>query len=174
MRQSEPTGRYATISFVGERNISGRKRIGNPLATTFDADNDTPALNALKALRGAPTSMGRGEIPVELQPAAACPIFCVQTIQKFEIITAPLIIILESWCCFRKEAAVLEYKSGTENIIRIPEKRTYTVKEIADILGIGKTAAYKLVHTGVFKTVQIGTTIRVSRQSFDEWLDKQT
>jgi len=26
--------------------------------------NDTPALNALKALRGAPISMGRGEIPV--------------------------------------------------------------------------------------------------------------
>ena len=32
--------------------------------------NDTPALNALKALRGAPISMGRGEIPVELWPAA--------------------------------------------------------------------------------------------------------
>ena len=30
----------------------------------------TPALNALKALRGAPISMGRGEIPVELRPAA--------------------------------------------------------------------------------------------------------
>ena len=26
--------------------------------------NDTPALNVLKALRGAPISMGRGEIPV--------------------------------------------------------------------------------------------------------------
>ena len=26
--------------------------------------NDTPALNALKALRGAPISMGRGETPV--------------------------------------------------------------------------------------------------------------
>ena len=32
--------------------------------------NDTPALNPLKALRGAPISMGRGEIPVELRPAA--------------------------------------------------------------------------------------------------------
>ena len=30
--------------------------------------NDTPALNALKALRGAPISMGRGETPVELRP----------------------------------------------------------------------------------------------------------
>ena len=34
------------------------------------ANNETPALNALKALRGAPISMGRGEIPVELRPAA--------------------------------------------------------------------------------------------------------
>ena len=31
---------------------------------------DTPALNAHTALRGAPTSMGRGEIPVELMPSA--------------------------------------------------------------------------------------------------------
>ena len=30
----------------------------------------TPALNAHTALRGAPTSMGRGEIPVELMPSA--------------------------------------------------------------------------------------------------------
>ena len=67
----------------------------------------------------------------------------------------------------------MDYGSSTTYMANTQEKRTYTVKEIADILGIGKTAAYKLVHTGVFKTVQIGTTIRVSRQSFDEWLDKQ-
>ena len=36
--------------------------------------NDTPALNALKALRGAPISMGRGEIPVRL--AATSRLFC--------------------------------------------------------------------------------------------------
>jgi hypothetical protein len=33
---------------------------------TCRQDNDTPALNALKALRGAPISMGRGETPEEL------------------------------------------------------------------------------------------------------------
>jgi len=44
------------------------------IAKTFLPDNDTPALNALKALRGAPTSMGRGETPVERQPTAIC--FC--------------------------------------------------------------------------------------------------
>ena len=29
-------------------------------------------------------------------------------------------------------------------------KRTYTVEEIAKILGIGRTAAYSLVHSGVW------------------------
>ena len=41
------------------------------MRASYDAfGNETPALNALKALRGAPISMGRGEIPVELRPAA--------------------------------------------------------------------------------------------------------
>ena len=52
-------------------------------------------------------------------------------------------------------------------------KRTYTVEEIAKILGIGRTAAYGLVHSGVFKMVRIGSSIRVSKVSFDDWLDKQ-
>ena len=33
--------------------------------------NDTPALNTLKVLRGAPISMGRGETPVRLQLTTA-------------------------------------------------------------------------------------------------------
>lgn len=36
------------------------------MVKTSAAYNDTPELNALKALFGAPISMGRGEIPVEL------------------------------------------------------------------------------------------------------------
>ena len=40
---------------------------GSLRAMTCRQDNDTPALNALKALRGAPISMGRGETPVELR-----------------------------------------------------------------------------------------------------------
>ena len=51
-------------------------------------------------------------------------------------------------------------------------KRTYTVEEIAKILGIGRTAAYSLVHSGAFKAVRIGSSIRVSKVSFDDWLDK--
>lgn len=53
-------------------------------------------------------------------------------------------------------------------------KWTYTVEEIAKILGIGRIAAYNLVHSGVFKMVRIGSSVRVSKVSFDDWLDKQT
>ena len=41
-------------------------------------------------------------------------------------------------------------------------KRTYTVEEIAKILGIGRTAAYSLVHSGVFKAVRIDCTLKTS------------
>lgn len=47
-----------------------RNRCGSLWARMHRQDNETPALNALKALRGAPISMGRGENPVELRPAA--------------------------------------------------------------------------------------------------------
>lgn len=54
------------------------------------------------------------------------------------------------------------------------EKRTYTVPEIQDILGIGKNSAYSLVKSGAFRTVRIGGSIRVSKKSFDKWLDKKS
>ena len=51
------------------------------------------------------------------------------------------------------------------------EPRTYTVEEIATILGIGRTSAYRIVKEGHFKILRVGSSIRVSRKSFDEWLD---
>lgn len=53
----------------------------------------------------------------------------------------------------------------------LPEARTYTVEDVAAILNIGRTSAYTLVKEGHFKTVRIGTAIRISKKSFDEWLD---
>lgn len=52
-------------------------------------------------------------------------------------------------------------------------KRAYKIDEIADILQIGKTSAYKLIKKDCFRTVRIGNSIRISKQSFDEWLDNQ-
>lgn len=52
-----------------------------------------------------------------------------------------------------------------------PERRTYMVDDIAQILGIERTSAYILVKEGHFKIVRIGNAIRISKRSFDEWLD---
>ena len=49
----------------------------------------------------------------------------------------------------------------------------YTVDEIQDILGISRTSAYNLVKKKVFHSVRIGGSIRISKKSFDEWLDHQ-
>jgi len=53
------------------------------------------------------------------------------------------------------------------------EKRTYTVEEIQGILGISKSSAYALVKEGQFKCINVGRHIRISKKSFDEWLDSQ-
>ena len=55
----------------------------------------------------------------------------------------------------------------------VPEQRTYKVEEIAAMLNIGRTSAYNLVKEGHFKIVRIGNAIRISKKSFDEWLDAQ-
>ncbi len=54
------------------------------------------------------------------------------------------------------------------------DKRTYTVTEIQDILGIGRTAAYAIVKKGYFSTVRVGGSIRISKRSFDAWLDESS
>jgi excisionase family DNA binding protein len=51
------------------------------------------------------------------------------------------------------------------------DKRTYSVPEIAKILKISKSKAYELCKTSDFKTVNIGKAVRVSKKSFDSWLD---
>ena len=55
----------------------------------------------------------------------------------------------------------------------VPEQRTYMVEDIAVMLNIGRTSAYNLVKEGHFKTVRVGNAIRISKKSFDEWLDAQ-
>lgn len=51
------------------------------------------------------------------------------------------------------------------------EKKTYSVQEIADILQISKTKAYGLCKNPEFRIIRLGRTIRVSKSSFDEWLN---
>ena len=51
-------------------------------------------------------------------------------------------------------------------------KKTYTVEEIAEQLNISKKAAYSLVKSGQFSDVRAGRAIRVSKVSFDKWLNE--
>lgn len=60
---------------------------------------------------------------------------------------------------------------GKQGKKQLPEPRTYTVEQIAAILNIGRATAYHLVKQENFKIVRIGNAIRISKKSFDEWLE---
>ena len=46
----------------------------------------------------------------------------------------------------------------------------YRVDEIAQLLAISNRAAYNLCNTTKdFKVIRLGTSLRVSKQSFDDW-----
>lgn len=72
-----------------------------------------------------------------------------------------------------KAVPAVSYDNRNLEVNTIPEKRTYTVDEVAKLLAISKTSAYALVQEGYFKTVRIGNAIRISKRSFDSWLDEQ-
>mgnify|MGYP005758860251 FL=1 len=51
------------------------------------------------------------------------------------------------------------------------EKRSYSVAEVAVLLNVSKRSVYNLCASGELKSVRIGTKLRISKKSFDEWLD---
>jgi len=53
------------------------------------------------------------------------------------------------------------------------EKRIYTVEEIKEILGVSRPTVYRLLEKKEFRWVRLdGGKYRISRRSFDDWLDK--
>lgn len=50
-------------------------------------------------------------------------------------------------------------------------KRTYSVDEVREILGISRRKAYELCNSDAFRVIRIGRALRVSKASFDHWLD---
>ena len=69
------------------------------------------------------------------------------------------------------EARIAELNRFNEQNPVSYDKRTYTVDEIQDILGISRPTAYTLVQQGVVHSVRVGGHIRISKKSFDDWLD---
>ncbi len=51
------------------------------------------------------------------------------------------------------------------------EKRVYSVAQIQEILGVSTPTAYSLIGRHLFRCVHIGAIIRISKRSFDKWLD---
>ena len=50
-------------------------------------------------------------------------------------------------------------------------KRSYSVKEVQEMLGIRRATVYEHIKRQLFQTVRIGHHIRISKNSFDTWLD---
>jgi len=60
---------------------------------------------------------------------------------------------------------------GSPTVSDDREKRTYSIEEIQQILDISRSTAYLLIKRRLFKSVKVGKQIRISKKSFDEWLD---
>lgn len=50
--------------------------------------------------------------------------------------------------------------------------RFLTVKDIGDILHIGKSKAYKLCALDGFPSIKIGSQYRIKESDFDRWIDR--
>lgn len=60
--------------------------------------------------------------------------------------------------------------TNTPNEKGTPQSRTYTVNDIAAILGICSASTYKLANSGFFKTIHISNMIYISKKSFEDRL----
>lgn len=67
--------------------------------------------------------------------------------------------------------AMETFEFPAEAAVPVPEMRCYTVEALTVILGIARGTVYKLLNQHEFRWFKIGTAIRISKQSFDEWLD---
>ena len=55
---------------------------------------------------------------------------------------------------------------------RKTEKRCYTVQELQEILGVSRPTIYNLLKKKEFRWIQLdGGKYRISKKSFDDWLD---
>lgn len=74
---------------------------------------------------------------------------------------------------FEEKINAINQETQTRQDMPIANKRTYTVDEIQDILGISQPTAYSLIKKNYFRSIRIGRRIRVSKVSFDAWLDSK-
>ena len=122
-----------------------------------------------------PTRMGIVEILTELSKAVCLLIIYSYSNKIYLLILFRCVIIVlldECILLLSQMKGVLIVISDTQNAQSpTKEKKTYTVEEIAEQLDISKKVAYSLVKSGQFSYVRAGKAIRVSKVSFDKWLN---
>ncbi len=69
--------------------------------------------------------------------------------------------------------AMETYEYPIEATVPLTEKRCYTVDDLQVILGISRGTVYKLLEQNEFRWFKIGSAYRISKKSFDEWLDNK-
>ncbi len=55
----------------------------------------------------------------------------------------------------------------------LPGKRCYSIEDIMAILEISRPTAYNLLAKKLFRSVKVGGKYRISKVSFNQWLDQQ-
>ena len=53
------------------------------------------------------------------------------------------------------------------------QKKSYSVEEVMQILGVVRQTVYKLIERGCFKAVKVDNGYRIVKKSFDKWLDNE-
>ncbi len=90
------------------------------------------------------------------------------TNNNVELTREDLKIVPESPTMELSKTPAVEPSDQTQAAKLVP--LVYRVDEIAQLLAISNRAAYNLCNTTKdFKVIRLGTSIRVSKQSFDDW-----
>ncbi len=67
----------------------------------------------------------------------------------------------------------LEERIESLNNTNARQKMTYSVKELTEILCVTRQTVYKLIEKKCFKAVKADGAYRISKVSFDNWLDNE-
>ena len=53
-----------------------------------------------------------------------------------------------------------------------PMPETLTVRDVQQILQLGRNGVYNLIHSNAFPVIRIGNLLRIPKEPFYEWLSK--
>lgn len=65
------------------------------------------------------------------------------------------------------------YKRGGSDMAEEKKKTTMSVAEMRELLGLGKTDSYWLIHKKCFETVLVNGKMRINIESFEKWYANQ-